>query len=91
MTATEKRRQADKAADGLDEPMQIMDGFDGCLLGTVTLTDGTTTLVYDRALVIKQLMRDGPMSYQDAREYHDFNQAGAYVGPGTPLFVDVFK
>ena len=43
---------------------------------------------YDYDSVIANLQEQG-MSYDEAVEFHDFNQAGAWVGPTTPCFVDV--
>ena len=43
-------------------------------------------LAYDYDKVIDKLVADG-MTPEEAVEYHDFNQAGAWVGKGTPCFV----
>lgn len=65
-----------------------MDGFDNCCIGVMwTPLAEQPVLAYDRYLVIKQLMADG-MDYDDAHEYHEYNQAGAFLGPGTPCFID---
>ena len=33
-------------------------------------------------------MSDGESSYEEAMEYYEFNQLGAWVGDGTPCFLD---
>jgi hypothetical protein len=43
-------------------------------------------VAYDYDKVIKILMVDG-CTYEEAVEYHEFNQIGAWVGGKTPAFV----
>lgn len=33
-------------------------------------------------------MKEG-MTYEEACEFHSFNTEGAYVGPKTPLFIEI--
>lgn len=76
---------------GLTEsPGQLltMDGYDDCIIGLVTRAGTEPFLVYDRAQVIAKLMKRDKMSRNEAQEFHDFNQAEAYLGPGTPGFID---
>jgi hypothetical protein len=53
--------------------------------------DGTDTVraVYDADKILSILVREG-MTYEDALEYYEFNISGAYVGPGTPIFINRF-
>lgn len=63
-----------------------MDGFDDCIEG---VSYGKTTgmvVVYDREKVIEKLMSHG-MTYAEAEEYHEYNQADAWVGDTTPIFI----
>ena len=48
------------------EPRKL---FDRAIVGVVDVT-----VVYDRRTVINLLMEDSEMSYEDATEYHYFNQ-----------------
>ena len=64
----------------------VADGFDAAILG-VAVQKGRHIVIYDRAKCIRILMKDG-MSRDRAEEYFDFNVAGAYVGPLTPLFLE---
>jgi len=43
-------------------------------------------VAYDYDKVIKINMKMG-MTREDAMEYFDYNQAGAYVGENTPVFI----
>ena len=62
-----------------------MDGHDDAILGVgQRFTD--YFVVYDLRKVIAKLMSDG-MTYEEAVEWHQFNQVGAWVGPRTPVFL----
>ena len=67
-----------------------MDGFDGALIGIAERCGQPALLVYDYDLCIESLIKGG-MSEEEAVEYFDFNCAGAWVGPHTPLVMTRFK
>jgi len=46
-------------------------------------------MVYDRTKCIEILTEDMPR--EDAEEYFQFNVEGAWVGGGTPAYVEVFR
>jgi len=78
--------------DQLPEDSLVADGFDEAIIGyAYRLSD--PVVIYDRAKCIEILMRpeaDGQgMDYEEACEYFSFNVEGAYVGPSTPMFIDV--
>lgn len=78
--------QMDKELDNDKDLLLKADGFDHCIMGLGRQAN-QFSIVYDEDKVIETLMdRDG-MSMDDAREYFEFNIAGAYVGGGTPTFV----
>jgi hypothetical protein len=54
-------------------------------MGAVVRFGSEPFLLYDQDAVIESLMRDG-MSYEDAVEFHEYNQLGAWVGDSTPAF-----
>lgn len=63
----------------------VMDGYDDCIVGVgQRFTDHF--VVYDLDKVLAKLMADG-MTEDEAIEFHEFNQLGAWVGPGTPVFL----
>jgi hypothetical protein len=70
-------------------PLLKMDGFDDCIAGVINDSWGRMFIVYDRQKVIEKLMADG-MNEEEAIEFHDFNQAGAWVGDNTPAFLDKY-
>ena len=46
-------------------------------------------VTYDYRKVIDIFAED--MSHEEAQEYFDFNVIGAWVGEGTPIFIEVFE
>jgi hypothetical protein len=64
----------------------VMDGFDDCIDGIVYGKMRELVVVYDREKVIEKIMTHG-MTYADAEEYHEYNQADAWVGDTTPMFI----
>lgn len=71
-----------------DDELMVMEGYDDCVVGVCTQFN-RRFVVYDRAKVLARLARD--MSREDAAEFHEVNQAGAWVGDSTPGFVDVLR
>jgi len=66
--------------------MLTMDGYDDCIAGICIRFGQEPVIIYDRAKVIARLMNDG-MTEDEAEEFHEFNQAGAWVGERTPAFL----
>jgi hypothetical protein len=64
----------------------VMDGFDDCIVGLCHRFN-ESFVVYDQQKVIAKLVSQG-MSEEDAREFHDFNQLGAWSGDHTPGFIE---
>ena len=75
----------DQIAD-INPDLLLMDGFDDCILGVGTRFGSEEFVIYDLSKVIAQLESQG-MTYDEAVEYHEFNQLGAYVGDHTPAFM----
>jgi len=79
-------------SDWLDEMDEIhgdmlkMDGYDDCIAGLCVRYGQEPILIYDRAKVIAKLMADG-MDEDEAEEWHEFNQIGAWCGDRTPAFL----
>lgn len=82
------REWIDEMANETEAKLLVMDGFDDCITGIVTQFH-RTFVVYDRAKVIKKLMTEHEMTEEEAWEYHEFNQAGAFIGEHTPGFLDI--
>ncbi len=73
--------------ESYEDDLLIMDGFDDCIEGIVVgKTLKCPVICYDRDKVIEKLMSHG-MTYEEAEEFHEYNQADAYVGESTPVFI----
>jgi hypothetical protein len=69
--------------------MKKITGYDPAIIGTafVWSNEGQIeVLVYDAEVIREMLVLDD-MSFEEAREYIEFNIEGAYVGPDTPILV----
>lgn len=64
-----------------------MDGFDDCIVGVCRRFGQEPIIAYDYNKVIDKLVSDG-MSYEEALEWHEINQIGAWVGDHTPCFIE---
>lgn len=69
--------------------MLKMDGYDDCILGVVERCGQEPFYVYDTELIIEKLMDEG-MTEEEAIEFHQYNQAGAWLGEGTPGFMNAY-
>ena len=68
------------------EPLEA-DGLEDALIGTGWQFI-QALMVYSVKKVLEILMTRDGMSYEEAREFFEFNIVGAYVGAGTPVFVE---
>ena len=66
--------------------MLTMDGYDDCIAGICIRFGQEPVIIYDRAKVIARLMSNG-MTEDEADEFHEFNQVGAWMGERTPAFI----
>ena len=71
----------DQIAD-INPDLLVMDGFDDCILGIGDRFGGDQFVVYDYAKPESM-----GMTHDEAVEYHEFNQLGAYVGDHAPAFM----
>ena len=69
------------------ESALIMDGYDDCAIGILERFGMESIVLYDKELVIQQLMDEGCDSYEGALEYYEFNQLGGWHGDQTPGFL----
>lgn len=70
--------------------MLKIDGFDDCILGISRRIGSDDILIYDPVAIVGKLMRETGMDCGEAWEYFEFNIAGAYMGEGTPCFLEDF-
>jgi hypothetical protein len=61
--------------------------FDAAIVGIAERVDGLYVIAYDVERVVQALMEAHNWDEDEAREWYEFNTAGAYAGPGTPVFI----
>lgn len=66
----------------------LADGFEEAYLGIFMRFGQEPLASYDYGKCIDVLMQRDGMSYEDAVEFFDFNVIGAWMGDGTPVFID---
>lgn len=83
----------DEMEDGLEggdalflEPRSM---FDQAIIGMAERADGMMVVAYDAEKATRALMDGNDWDEDEAREWYYFNTAGAYVGPGTPVFIQM--
>ena len=73
-----------------DEEILRIDGFDEACVGWTSSWSGNERpmrLVYDESKMIEILMQQGKDA-EEALEYYDFNNSGAYLGTNTPVIIN---
>lgn len=66
----------------------LADGFEDALLGVGRQFDQELS-VYDYNKCVEILRERDGMTYDEAFEYMEYNVVGAWVGRGTPVFVEL--
>ena len=69
------------------ESALIMDGYDDCAIGILERFGMESIVLYDKELVIQQLMDEGCDSYEGAVEFYETQQLGGWHGDKTPGFL----
>lgn len=64
------------------------DGFEKAILGIGSSFGREDVLVYDTAKILDILVKRDGMTYEEAREYFEFNILGSYNGAPMPVFVE---
>ena len=68
-----------------DHDLLIMDGFDDCIEGVVERFGQNPIVCYNKQKVLSVLGEE--MTSEEAYEWFEFNQIGAWVGDSTPCFI----
>lgn len=70
-----------------EEELLKVDGYDDCIEGIGYHIEHGHILVYSERKMLDKMVKEDGMTYDEAKEYFDFNIAGAYVGEKTPIFM----
>ena len=71
----------------MERNILLATGFEKAFLGIATDFAGHDRAVYDYDKCVEVLMKRDHLTLDDACEYMDFNVVGAWVGEGTPIFM----
>ena len=63
--------------------------YDEACIGFAERASGQTVAVYDYNQLVLALMINEDWSAEEAHEWVDFNIVGAWMGPETPLYINV--
>jgi len=69
----------------LNPQARLADGLEAALIGHACV-HGKTLALYSSRRVIEILMKRDGMDEDEASEFFEFNIAGSYIGPDTPIF-----
>lgn len=64
------------------------DGFDDCIIGIANRFGANPVLAYSIPAIIALLIQRDGLTRDEAQEHFDVNIIGAWVGDGTPIFID---
>ena len=69
-----------------EHELLLMDGYDDCIVGLMSRFGQPSIVCYDQHKVIKKLVSQG-MTHDEADEWFEYNQIGAWMGETTPCFL----
>lgn len=70
--------------------MLKVDGYDCCIVGVASRIGQDDILVYSKSSMIAKLMVDLEIDFDGAMEFFDHNIGCAYMGEGTPCFIEPY-
>ena len=83
---TQDEKNSNWIAEYIDDSAIVASGFDSSIIGYTT-DSGCTRVVYDTESMAQTLVDDG-LTHEEAWEYLEFNTFCAYVGEGTPIYMN---
>ena len=72
-----------------EEEILTADGFDDAIVG-LARRPGFVAVAYDVNKML-EIMMDGGMTPDDAREFFEFNVVDAWMGDNTPVYIEDYK
>jgi len=71
-----------------DEKMLMADGFDDAIIGIATRCSCPPLIAYSVPKILEVLVKRDKMTYEEAREFFDYNIVGSWAGEYTPIFIE---
>ena len=75
----------------MSDDLLLATGFDEAFLGVGRRCGQPDLAIYSIPKAIRILVTRDGMSEDEAREYLEFNSIGAWIGPATPVWVEVMS
>jgi len=69
------------------DELLLMEGYEDCIVGVVERYGIPPIICYDKQKVIDKLTTESGGNHEDAEEFFEYNQIGAWVGATTPCFI----
>ena len=69
----------------------MADGLEDSIIGIVVNNEGIPVVAYSIPKILAHFMEHDEFTHEEAYEYFEFNIAGAYMGDGTPVYLDVME
>lgn len=76
-----------KKETNIDETLYAT-GFDDAIIGLSTEFEDVPRIVYSKSKMIEVLVDESEMDREEAIEFLSYNTWSAYVGKGTPIYMD---
>jgi hypothetical protein len=86
LSGAEKRAWAEAQLEDEEPGALFFDGLDSAIVGIGNQYTKSSLVVYDAELIVEAFVAQG-MTYEEAREYAEFNVFDAWVGEGTPIVI----
>ena len=72
----------------LEDYVVFADGFEEAILGMARRAGHPEVVAYDYKKCVQILMERDDMTEEEALDYMEYNAVGAFVGEGTPIFIE---
>lgn len=79
------REELENKLENLDIELLLADGFEDAFLGFTS--DDPPKAVYDVAKMLETMVNRDGMTFDEAKEYFEYNIGCAYVGEQTPVYI----
>lgn len=86
-----RERIAEMADNAGCETILLPEEYDSAILGVINGEEGEVIAVYSEMKIIEKFMESTGCLLDEAREYYEFNIAGAYLGKTTPIYIDDYS
>jgi hypothetical protein len=62
-------------------------GYDDCIIGVGRIFHDYK-IIYDTNKILHKMVEEQGMTTEEAIEFYEYNMVGAYMGEGTPIFLE---